>query len=208
MSRTSNTEERREQIVRALERVMARRGYDGASIAEVAREAGLTAGLVHYHFENKLEILLALLARLGAEHDVRLERALAPAGGDPAEELRRFIDAHLALGPAADPEALAVWVMLSGEALREPAVREGYARLLSGLTERLVAILRAGVDRGCFVCADPAAAAACVLATIQGYYLLGATARELVPRGTAAATTRAVAAALTTERPLPRGGAR
>jgi TetR/AcrR family transcriptional repressor of bet genes len=39
---------------------------------------------------------------------------------------------------------------------------------------------------GRFRCADPDAAAAAILATIQGYFVLGATARELVPRGSAA----------------------
>ena len=47
MARPSNTEERRQQIVQGLLRVMAERGYERASIAEIARAAGLTPGLVH-----------------------------------------------------------------------------------------------------------------------------------------------------------------
>jgi len=64
MARPSNTDQRREQITRALQAVMAKKGYDRASISEIAAAAGLAAGLVHYHFDSKLEILLAVLDRL------------------------------------------------------------------------------------------------------------------------------------------------
>src|SRR5687767_4320730 len=99
MPRPSNSEERREQIGRALQRVMSRSGYEGATVAEVAREAGLTTGLVHYHFRSKQEILLYVLDRLVQRHRLVLEEALAAAAGDAAGELAAFVDVHLALGP-------------------------------------------------------------------------------------------------------------
>src|SRR5262245_52255763 len=122
MPRPSNTEKRRAQISRALVKVMAKHGYGGASIAGIAKAARLTPGLVHYHFENKQEILLAALRDLVARHNDTLESRLA-AAGDPVAEVAAFIDLHLGLGADADPEALACWILLSGEALREPRVR-------------------------------------------------------------------------------------
>src|SRR3954470_3511156 len=83
MPRPSNTEERRAQITRALVKVMAKRGYDGASVADIARAARLTPGLVHYHFKSKRDILLAVLRDLVARHDAGLDARLAGAGGDP-----------------------------------------------------------------------------------------------------------------------------
>src|SRR5688500_4811014 len=106
MARPSNTEERRHQILDALLRVMARKGYDGAAVTDVAAEAGLTPGLVHYHFENKLEILIELLRRLVARHEEALDRALEAADRSPPAQLAAFIDFHLSLGPTADPDAL------------------------------------------------------------------------------------------------------
>src|SRR5690242_8084135 len=79
MPRPSNTEERRAQITGALMKVMARSGYDGASIADIAEAAHLTPGLVHYHFKNKQEILLAALHELVARHRERLEARLEKA---------------------------------------------------------------------------------------------------------------------------------
>ena len=38
---------------------MAEVGYEKASIQVIAKEAGLTSGLIHYHFKTKQEILIA-----------------------------------------------------------------------------------------------------------------------------------------------------
>ncbi|HEY4122015.1 MAG TPA: TetR family transcriptional regulator, partial [Byssovorax sp.] len=59
MERAPNVE-RRAQIVAALARVMAARGYERATVAQIAAEAGLAAGLVHYHFASKRDVLLTL----------------------------------------------------------------------------------------------------------------------------------------------------
>lgn len=198
MARPSNTVERRAQIAHGLIKVMARRGYDGASIADVAAAAKLTPGLVHYHFKDKREILLAALAELAAAHDARLDRALAQAGGDPAKEVDAFLDAHLGLGAEADPQALAVWVLLGGEALRDPKVRAGYEQTLASSQRRLAEAIARGVARKAFRCADPNAAASALIATIHGYFALAATARTLIPRGSAAAAARKMAKGLLT----------
>ena len=58
------TDERRSEIVVALLNVMADQGYAKATVNKIATEAGLTAGLIHYHFKNKQEILLELLDRI------------------------------------------------------------------------------------------------------------------------------------------------
>lgn len=196
MGRPSNTEERQAQITGALMKVMARRGYDGASIADIAKTARLTPGLVHYHFKSKQQILLAALRDLVARHDAGLEARLAEAGGDPIAELAAFIDFHLGLGADADPEALACWILLSGEALREPKVRAEFAGALEAMAARLAQVIRAGVAQRLFTCESAAAAASALVAAIQGYFVLAATARALIPPGTAALSTRRMAEGL------------
>ena len=196
MARPSNTEARREQISAALIKVMATRGYDGASVADIARAARLTPGLVHYHFESKQQILLAALERLVARHLAGLDARLAQAPGDAPAELDAFIDFHLGLGANADPEARACWILLSGEALREPKVRVELERALEALASRLQRVIADGVEQRAFSCERPAAAASALLAVIQGYFVLAATARSLIPKGSAAACTRLMAEGL------------
>jgi TetR/AcrR family transcriptional regulator, transcriptional repressor of bet genes len=52
---------RREQIVRATIRCLARDGYTGLTMKKVAREARVSQGSLHYYFRDKRAILVAAL---------------------------------------------------------------------------------------------------------------------------------------------------
>ncbi len=83
--------ERREVIVRTATEVFAERGYDGASIDEIARRSGVSAPVVYDHFASKQDLYERLLERtrdelleVWREHlasddpaDVRIPRAVA-----------------------------------------------------------------------------------------------------------------------------------
>jgi len=176
--------------------VMARRGYEAASVARIAAAAGLTPGLVHYHFKNKQQILLALLDRLVSRHAEVLDRHLSEAGPRPMDRLEAFIRCHLGLGASADPEAMACWVLLSGEALRQPEVCEALGQAMQRLADLLGQVIEEGMRGGDFHCERSDVPASALLATIQGYFVLAATKRELIPRGSAARAALAMAAGL------------
>jgi TetR/AcrR family transcriptional repressor of bet genes len=131
---------------------------------------------------------------------------LARAGGDPAADVAAFIDFHLGLGADADPEALACWILLGGEALRQPRIHVEYEKALRGWVDRLAGLIRRGVEQRAFRC-DPGAAASALVAAIQGYFVLAATARDVIPRGSAAASAKRMAEGLLhPARPLVREG--
>jgi TetR/AcrR family transcriptional regulator, transcriptional repressor of bet genes len=196
MARPSNTEERKAQITSALVKVMAKHGYAGASIADIAKSARLTPGLVHYHFKSKHEILLTVLSELVSSREARLEARLIAASGDPVAEVAAFIDVHLELGADADPDALACWILLSGEALRDRKVRRGFESALTRTAARLAATIARGRARGSFRCESDDAAASALLAAIQGYFVLAATARSIIPEGSAARAVKRMAEGL------------
>jgi TetR/AcrR family transcriptional regulator, transcriptional repressor of bet genes len=185
VARTSNTEQRRAQIAEALLALMAKRGYEGASIVAIAKQARLAPGLVHYHFESKLEILLEAVGVLAGRHLAILDGALAAVAAPPAQ-IAVFVDVHLGLGAHADPVALACWVLIGGEALRERRVQVAYERAIAAISARLVAIIERGVADRSLARVDPAACAAALVAAVQGYLVMAATARGAVPSGTAA----------------------
>lgn len=176
-------------------KVMAKRGYDGASIADIAKAARLTPGLVHYHFKSKQEILLELLGWLVARHQAGLKARLA-AAPDPIAQVVAFIDFHLGLGADADPEALACWTLLSGEALRERAVRAEFEAALMQTRTLLAELLRQGQARRLFEVGSVEAAASAVVALIQGYFVLAASAPSVIERGTAALAAKKMASGL------------
>ena len=196
MGRPSNTEQRRQQIATGMIKVMAKHGYDGAVIGDIAKAAHLTPGLVHYHFADKEEILLAALDTLAAKHLARLDERQAQAEGRPLDEIGAFLDVHLGLGADADPAALACWNLLSGEALRNRKVQERFEKAMTAMVGRLAASIRKGVAQKDLACEDASAAAAALVATIQGYFVLAASARPTIPRGSAARCTRKMAEGL------------
>jgi AcrR family transcriptional regulator len=62
MARTPKVvEDRRDQIMDAALRVFARQGFDRATNKDIAREAGITPGLIYHYFESKEDLLKALL---------------------------------------------------------------------------------------------------------------------------------------------------
>src|SRR5579864_6065037 len=62
MARTPKVvEDRREQIIDAAMSVFARQGFTKATNKDIAREAGITPGLIYYYFESKDAVLNAIL---------------------------------------------------------------------------------------------------------------------------------------------------
>lgn len=189
MPRPRNTDERRRQIVEGMRSAVARHGYEGATIARIAKAARLTPGLVHYHFADKSEIAVALLDRLAQVVDERGSARIASARTDRAR-IDAVVDAFLGTGNgtlsgarAADSDSLACWIALAGEATRRPAIHRAYRRHVESAIERLASMLP-----------PPASTrrrdAAAIFAAIQGFALLSGAAPDSIPPGTAAASVK------------------
>ncbi|PYY84809.1 TetR family transcriptional regulator [Pseudomonas sp. TKO26] len=187
MARRSNTDERRGQIVAALQAVMARAGYAGATIAAIARHAELTPGLVHYHFRDKREILVALVDSLAGYAQQRYE-SRAAAAHTAGQRLQAYIAAHLAYGSDAQPDAVAAWVMIGEQSVHDPDVREVYQAALATQMKLLKGLLRqCYAERGRRVRQLDALVAG-ITCFIQGAFTLSTTARQLLPTAFAAPT--------------------
>lgn len=191
MARPTNTEERRAQIVAGLLHVMAAQGYEGASTQTIAAAARLSPGLVHYHFGSKLEILLALIDQLAERLKQRFERR-AKSAASPRARLYAFIDAHLALGPDASLEAVACWVGIGAEALRQPAVQAAYQKAVRTHLDKLETLVHAVLHDEARATSAAREIAAGLLAAIYGAYQL-ASAAVSAPKGFAATAVRRMA---------------
>ena len=90
ITRRQQKEERREQILDAALRVFAEKGFAGASIRDIAKEVGVTEGLLYHYFESKEQLLNACWReRTWRAH---LERILTDGASLPlADVLRELI---------------------------------------------------------------------------------------------------------------------
>lgn len=126
----------RERLIAAAFRVVAREGLEAASVKAIAADAGLTPGLLHYHFPTKAALLEAVL-RASLENYLRLLRETREA--NPAEEQlpayfrmarasleaeRDFFKVRLAFAAAAltNPELAEVLRGMNAEAAAETAL--------------------------------------------------------------------------------------
>jgi TetR/AcrR family transcriptional repressor of bet genes len=186
MPRPSNTTQRRKEIILALSRVMAARGYEGASIVEIARAARLAPGLIHYHFTSKEEILLALVDYLRGVMRARFDRRISGRKVTARLRLEAYIDAHVGLGDDADPAAMACWVNIGAEALRKPEVRAVYEEAVEEEQAILQSVIRDILTDEGRATGHVKAFAAAILSFIQGVYQIGLAASGVIPRGSAA----------------------
>jgi AcrR family transcriptional regulator len=63
LTRQQQQEQTRERLLDSAAAVFARRGYHGAKVAEIAREAGFTTGAVYSNFDGKQDLFVALTDR-------------------------------------------------------------------------------------------------------------------------------------------------
>ena len=83
------------RILGAGERVFARAGFNGATMAAIADEAGLAKANLHYYFGGKLDLYRAVLAR--TLHDWLAPMQAISAESEPREALAGYIRAKMAM---------------------------------------------------------------------------------------------------------------
>lgn len=86
-------EARRSQIVETAIQTIAKRGYSGTSLAEIARSAGISKGVISYHFESKSALIEQILSRLLRE-PAEFIKARVDACGTALEKLRAYVTAN------------------------------------------------------------------------------------------------------------------
>ncbi len=82
------------EILEAARKVFALKGFNAATMDEIAETAGVAKGTVYLYFKSKREIYLAAV-RQGFASVTEQTRSNMEAAGTPAEKLRAFIATHL-----------------------------------------------------------------------------------------------------------------
>lgn len=141
LTREESQERTREQLLEAARVAVARNGYDGTSIADIAEAAGFSKGAFFSNFDSKEALLLELLRRHKEQDIETLGRILheVAQGKDAASALDRYLDG---LGGSADWARLDIELQL--QAARNPAFVADYdalqSRTRSGLAHLIAAL--------------------------------------------------------------------
>ncbi|MGY1729188.1 TetR/AcrR family transcriptional regulator [Geodermatophilus sp. SYSU D01062] len=133
MPRTVDADTRRRHLAEAVWRVIRRDGVPGASVRNVAREAGTSMGSLRHWFATQDE-LLHFTMTLVIERARERAEAVTAAGGPLVPTLLRVLEETLPLDEERQAET-EVWLALTARALVDPR--------LAALRDRSAADLRA-----------------------------------------------------------------
>ncbi|AZO52715.1 transcriptional regulator BetI [Mesorhizobium sp. M8A.F.Ca.ET.057.01.1.1] len=117
--RKASKEVRQLQLIEATIDSLAKRGYSETTMADVADGAGLSRGIVNFHFESKEKLLVATLQHMYDEYSAHWRNALQKAGDDPADQLQALVAADFDRS-ICNKRKLAAWCAFWGEAKSRP----------------------------------------------------------------------------------------
>ncbi len=117
--RKASKETRRQQLVEATIDSLAKRGYSETTLADVADGAGLSRGIVNFHFESKEKLLIATLQFMADEYAAHWGAALDKAGEGASSQLWALVAADFDR-KICTKRKLAAWCAFWGEAKSRP----------------------------------------------------------------------------------------
>lgn len=129
-SRKASKETRQLQLIEATIDSLAKRGYSDTTLANVADGAGLSRGIVNFHFESKEKLLVSTLQYMSDEYANHWNAALEKAGPSAAQKLWALVCADFDRR-ICTKRKLAAWCAFWGEAKSRPTYQA-----LCGMTDK------------------------------------------------------------------------
>ncbi|MBK6706919.1 MAG: TetR family transcriptional regulator C-terminal domain-containing protein [Sphingomonadales bacterium] len=100
---------RREALIEACARSLARNGVQGTSVRVICTEAGVSPGLLRHYFDGIDALIAATYRATGDRVQKALAEAVAAAPQTPRDRLLAYLTASF-VPPVADPGLLATWL--------------------------------------------------------------------------------------------------
>ena len=169
-TRPETRERRREQLIRSTIDSIARRGFAETTLANVADGAGLSRGIVNFHFKSKDGLLAQTLDYLSEEYAAAWRRALERAGEAPAERLEALLMADFEPS-VCNRKKIAVWFAFWGESKSRPTYLRTCGAHDQAYHEQLRRLCQAVIDDGGYDHVDADGAATMISATTDGLWL-------------------------------------
>ena len=133
-SATRSKEATHDRIVDAAARAIRRNGYNGAGVADIMKDAGLTHGGFYAHFDSREAMLAEAADRAGAETVATMERVAAAA--PPAKALQAMIRTYLSKAHVEAIETGCAVAALGSEMPRQtPQVRRAATRRIKEMID-------------------------------------------------------------------------
>lgn len=164
-------EVRKEQLIQATMKCIAKHGLSGVTMARVTQEAGLSMGIANLHFKSKDKLLLETLQYVAAEYAAGQTAIL---DSEDLSSTAARIEALLEFDfspTVIDKKKLAVWFGFLGEAKSRPSYQRACSRQDTASEARITALFQAALDEAHDKHADAGLIAAGYVALVDGLWL-------------------------------------
>lgn len=145
MSRVDVRAIRRKQILEAAEHLAAEQGWTETTILDICQRAGISSGVLTYHFRDKDELLFALLEEIIARLSVRL-RTEASSAQTPQQVIHGFL-AQLTALMESEPHLPLLLIHFVASSVHRPDIAQRLHALFADLRQRQIRQVRAASER-------------------------------------------------------------
>ena len=154
-------ERRRQQIIVAAKRVFSEKGFNKATMEDIAQEAELSPGTLYLYFKNKEELYASLSLRILQYLHIRVEHVNKEEGLGAEQKLDALIEAMYDVY-AFDPLILInMFHLQSSETLKNlsPQLMTEIEDLSRKSINAIAAVFECGIEEGLFIDRHPVALA-------------------------------------------------
>jgi len=185
LTRVEQSQRNRDLVLAAARRMFLARGYHGASLEQIADEAGFSKGVVYSQFESKADLFLALLEQRieeRAEENARFVEELAASDGLGLDQGLLALAEHVSRRDRTDAEWGLLVIEFRVHAARNPELNHRYSEVHERTVAGVARVVARIYDRAGEALPLPAKELARMLLTVgAGARLEQATNTEVVP---------------------------
>lgn len=140
-NRSVQSEFRKQQIIEATFDCIDQLGLSQTTLASIAKKAGVSQGILVFHFQSKEALLEKALQNLSHEYGECWQLALARAPNDPASQLKALVNATFA-PVICNRKKISVWYAFWGESRSRPKYHQLCGHQDKQFSDTLISICR------------------------------------------------------------------
>jgi len=164
---------RRQQIIDAARAVFSEKGFNRASMEDIAREAELSPGTLYIYFKNKEELYASLMLSILQYLNLKLEHLRKSKKSDPEKNVAAIIDVMFDIYEYDPAIIVKTFQLQSSEILTNitPKLREEIMDLSGKSINTISELFQEGIMSGVFIDKHPVALADTLWALFSGVVL-------------------------------------
>ena len=166
-------ERRRQQIIVAAKRVFSAKGFNKATMEDIAKEAELSPGTIYLYFKNKDELYASLSLRILQYLNIRLEHLIKEGESEPEKSIQDLWNALYDVYEFDPLIVINMFHLQSSETLKNlsPPLLSEIKVLSRNALGAMAEIFKAGIKKDAFIDRHPVALADIVWALFSGVVL-------------------------------------